>query len=224
MPICIRSGPRPVGLPAALAIATFAWLVGCVAAPGAAAAGAPAGQAGRRLALVVGNNTYATAPLRNAVADAEAVAAALRELGFEVTRASDVTLARFERAIADFAARVRPGDVALFYYSGHGVQVEGENYLVPVDFAGVDEVDVKHQAYSASRIHDKLAAARVRLLILDACRDNPFRSTRAIRRGLAEMTATGSVIAFATGPGSTASAANRLSSRSVRRAPNTRAR
>jgi hypothetical protein len=202
-----RSGPRPDGSRLALSAVVF-----CLVAAGqgevtraAAEPVAAARFAERRVALVVGNDAYATGALRNAVADAKAIATALTEVGFAVTQLSDVTLPRFERAVADFSSQLQPGDVALFYYSGHGVQVEGENYLIPVDYAGTDEVDVKHKAYSASRVHEKLAAARVRLLILDACRDNPYRSTRAIRRGLSEMSATGSVIAFATGPGTTAS-------------------
>jgi WD40 repeat protein len=155
---------------------------------------------------VVGNNAYPSAPLRNAVADANEVSKALRDLQFDVTTLSDSNLVTLERAVEAFAARLQPSDVALFYFSGHGVQVDGENYLVPVDFKGIDEVDVKHLAYSASRVHDKLEAhARIRIIVLDACRDNPFRSTRSVQRGLATMTASGSLIAFATGPGSTAS-------------------
>jgi hypothetical protein len=160
----------------------------------------------RRLALVVGNNAYPSAPLRNAVADATAVSAALRGLQFDVTTVTDADLTTLERAVDAFVARLTPADVAMFYFSGHGVQIDGENYLMPVDFKGFDEIDVKHKAYSATRVHEKLEArARVRILVLDACRDNPFKSSRSAQGGLAEMTARGSLIAFATSPGSTAS-------------------
>jgi uncharacterized caspase-like protein len=165
-----------------------------------------AGAAGeRRLAYVVGNDAYAGAPLRNAVADARTMAATLREVGFEVLEATNVDLVALERGVDQFVARLQPGDVALFFYAGHGVQIEGENYLSPVDFRGGDEVDLKYRGYSATRVHEKLAKARVRVIVLDACRDNPFRTTRSGRGGLAELSARGSLIAFATGPGSTAS-------------------
>lgn len=165
-------------------------------------------QAGeRRLALVIGNNAYPATPLRNAVADADAIALALTNVGFSVTRLADVTFPRFERAVLDFASELQPNDIALFYFSGHGVQVDNENYLIPVDFAGV-EADVKYKAYPASRIHDNLAKARVRLIILDACRNNPFGSSRRLTRGglapMEDLATTGTMIAFATGPGATA--------------------
>jgi len=159
---------------------------------------------GRRLALVIGNNAYRAAPLRNAVPDAIAVTSALKGLGFDVTGTTDVSLSALERAVDEFAGKIQDGDVALFYYSGHGVQIDNENFLIPVDFAGTDEVDLKHLSYSADRVHEKLQKAAVRIIVLDACRDNPFKASRGGPRGLANMDARGSLIAFATGPGSTA--------------------
>lgn len=162
----------------------------------------------RRLALVVGNNTYLKAPLRNPVNDARAVAVALRDVGFTVTEALDVSRPQLERAIDTFVAQLTAGDVALFFYAGHGFQLEGENYLVPVDFAATDLADARYEAYSASRVHDKITAKGVRLvvLVLDACRDNPFQTARSTNAGWAMMGAgQGIYIAFATAPGDTAS-------------------
>lgn len=165
--------------------------------------------AGRRVALVVGNDGYSgTSALHNAVADAVAIEQALRGLGFAVNVVRDATQEAFERAVDRFVNNVQPGDVALFYYSGHGLEVRGENYLVPVDFAAQDEVQVKRRAVAAAEIEERLQArgARVRILVLDACRDNPFRAVRSTSGGLGAMAeARGALIAFATAPGRTAS-------------------
>jgi formylglycine-generating enzyme required for sulfatase activity/uncharacterized caspase-like protein len=158
----------------------------------------------RRLALVIGNNSYRTAPLRNAVADARAMAGALRDLGFNVAEVVDADLAALERAVNTLAGRLGPSDAVVFFYSGHGVQIDGENYLIPVDFAGADEADLKYRAYPAGQAILKLQAARVRVLILDACRDNPFGAKRSGTRGLAAIEAHGALVAFATAPGGTA--------------------
>jgi len=169
----------------------------------------PAGaQSSRRVALVVGNAAYPASPLRNSVHDAESLASTLRQLGFEVQTATDADLRALNAAVDTFVKSIRAGDVALFYYSGHGVQVEGENYLVPVDFHAEQEADVPYQAYPAGRVLDRIqgASAALSILVLDACRDNPFRATRSGTKGLATMaTGKGSFIAFATSPGSTAS-------------------
>jgi len=160
-----------------------------------------------RVALIVGNDHYSKWPLTAAVNDAKTIAAALRTTGFDVDVVTDATRRETERAINRFIGKLSPGDVALFYYAGHGIQLEGENYLIPVDFEAQDEADVKYDAYSASRVMDKLDAtgARLKIVILDACRNNPFRITRSTGGGLAQMNAgRGSFIAFATSPGSVA--------------------
>ncbi len=162
----------------------------------------------RRLALVVGNNNYAYAPpLRNAANDALDLTAALEGLGFDVNQVIDADLRTLDQAIDRFVGSLNPGDVALFHFSGHGMEVDGENYLIPVDFKLKDEASVRYDAYSASKLHDRMAgaASRLNIVMLDACRNNGFRSTRSNGGGLAMMSAAeGSFIAFATGPGMTA--------------------
>ncbi len=162
----------------------------------------------RRLALVFGNDDYAHAPkLHNAVNDANDLARVLTELGFEVYRFTNADLRQMETGISAFVEKLRPGDVAFFHFSGHGIQIDGENYLIPIDFRLSDEASVKYDAYSASKLHDRLAGAgaRLNIVVLDACRNNGFRRTRSVASGLAAMhAAEGSFIAFSTSPGETA--------------------
>ncbi len=162
-----------------------------------------------RTALVVGNADYAEGPLKNPVNDAMDMSVALRQLGFEVTEIFNGSQNTILRAVIDFGTRLqtRKG-VALFYYSGHGVQVEGHNYLIPVDARIASEKLVKVEAVDADRVLAEMDAAetRVNLVILDACRNNPFaRSFRSPSQGLAFMDApSGTLIAYATAPGRTA--------------------
>ena len=160
-------------------------------------------QVERKMALVIGNEAYPKGPLRNPVHDAHAIAQELRSLNFdEVTERQDLTLRQMRGEVDQFAAKLRPGDLALFYYAGHGVQANGLNYLIPTDYAGTSEADLPYEAYPAQQVRDKLEdrGARLRVMILDACRSNPFRSERDGVRGLAPMasTAEGTYIAFAT--------------------------
>jgi len=165
---------------------------------------------GRRRALVIGNNAYPWGRLKNSVHDARDLAALLPRLGFDrhdIVLATDTTLSQMQRAASEFVQRLRPDDVALAYYSGHGVEVRGENYLVPVDFpANATELEARDEAYSAQKLLRSLEAtrARVRILILDACRDNQLRATRSSGGGLVRMDGNGTLIVFATGAGSTA--------------------
>lgn len=162
----------------------------------------------RRLALVVGNDSYPEMPLRNARNDMSALSAALKDVGFLVTQVADVDRKALARAIDEFVQAVRPGDTALFYYSGHGIQLEGQNYLVPVDFAAKDAIDAQYDGYAVDRLVGRLSAAGVDLamVILDACRNNPFRGVRASGGGWAAMQAgRGVYLAFATAPGTVAS-------------------
>ncbi len=161
----------------------------------------------RKMALVVGNSAYPKFPLRNPTNDARAIGGILTDLGFQTQSALDVNLRNLDRAVNEFVSKVGPGDVAMFYYAGHGLQLEGENYMVPVDFDAKDEADAKYVSYSVSRVQDRLekAGARVVLIVLDACRNNPFQATRSAGGGLAAMgSGKGTLIAFATAPGKTA--------------------
>ncbi|MBI1790608.1 MAG: caspase family protein [Acidobacteria bacterium] len=162
----------------------------------------------RKLALVIGNGAYPKAPLKNPVNDAVSMGAVLKRLGFQVTEGRDLTLRRIDQMVGQFAGAVRQGDLALVFFAGHGMQVQLENYLVPVDFDFKSDSDVKYDAYPASKLRDKLesSGARLRILILDACRNNPFRGSRTASRGLAPMQsdAEGTLIAFATGEGNVA--------------------
>jgi formylglycine-generating enzyme required for sulfatase activity/uncharacterized caspase-like protein len=162
----------------------------------------------RKLALVIGNAKYNPGALHNPVNDANALAETLRTLGFDVTKRLDLTLPQFKDAVDTFAAKLQRGDLALFYFAGHGMQVNRENYLLPVNFAAQRESDVEFEAYAASRVQAALegSGAHLRFLILDACRDNLYRFTRSAG-GLSPMgrTAVGTLVAFATGENNTAS-------------------
>jgi hypothetical protein len=166
-----------------------------------------AGHGIRRLALVIGNDAYAGNPLHNAVNDARSMKSALEQSGFTVQLGLNVTQRQMEGVIDEFTGGVKPGDVALFFYAGHGMQISDQNYLVPVDFEARTAVDAKYKAYPAQRVQENLeaAGAGMQILVLDACRNNPFRSWRGGSDGLAAMQAgRGTYIAFATSPGKTA--------------------
>jgi uncharacterized caspase-like protein len=165
-----------------------------------------------RLALVIGNSDYQNAGfLLNPVNDAADISQALKNTGFEVIGYQNLDLVGMKRAIDDFGLKLLNRDVGLFYYAGHGIQARGVNYLVPVDARINTENDVEYNCVDVGRMLAKMedAGSRTNIVILDACRDNPFerswtRSTRG--RGLAFMNApTGSLIAYATSPGTTAS-------------------
>ena len=159
-----------------------------------------------RLALVVGNDVY-TSPsmlqLQNAVNDARAVAAALEEVGFTVTKVENATRAQLSAALGRFVERLQGDDVALFYFAGHGMQVEQTNYLIPTDYAGQTAAEVRLSAFSAVEVEDMLRRARVAMLVFDACRNTPpaYRGMRGGGTGLAAMEARGTLIAFAAGAG-----------------------
>ena len=163
----------------------------------------------RRVALVIGNGGYGEAPLKNPPTDARAMAKALESCGFKVSLVVNANRVEMFKAVRDFGERIQGGGVGLFYYAGHGMQVKGSNYLIPVgvDINNEDEVPV--QALDVNAVLSKMDSAknRLNLLILDACRNNPFaRSFRSANRGLSQMEApSGSFLAFATAPGSTAS-------------------
>lgn len=159
----------------------------------------------RRLALVIGNDTYARSPLRNGRNDARAMAGLLRKLSFDVVVVEDATRASMGAALRSFSSRITPSDLAMVFYAGHGNQVEGVNYLIPVDFDGNSEDEVRFNAIASDEFTRALSRARVGVLILDACRDNPYSGSRSGGRGLAQLEAKGMLVAFATGAGQTAS-------------------
>ena len=163
-----------------------------------------------RLALVIGNSRYDKIPLTNPANDATAMAQALKRAGFEVDLKLDADQRQMDAAIRTFGDRLRPDSVGLFYFAGHGVQVKGRNFLLPVGSRVEREDEVPFKSIDAQQVLDKMGAAKNRLnvVILDACRDNPFAGTSRSTGGggLSQMDApSGSLLAFATAPGSVAS-------------------
>jgi uncharacterized caspase-like protein len=170
---------------------------------------APAGKPPEaRYALVIGNSNYANGPLRNPVNDARAMAKALGAAGFSVRVVEDATFIGMQRAVRLWGDDIAKGGVGLFYYAGHGLQVKGKNFLVPVNADIEREDEIEFSTLDVNVVLAKMDAAKnpLNIVILDACRDNPFaRSFRSMGRGLAQMDApTGTFIAYATAPGSTA--------------------
>ena len=167
------------------------------------------GSGEQRVALVIGNGQYKDSPLPNPVNDARAIAKALTASGFKVTIRENAGQKDMQLAMRDFGDALKNGGVGLFYYAGHGMQVKGRNYLVPVDAQIQREDEVAYNSVDAGQVLDKMEAAnnRLNIVILDACRNNPFaRSFRSGGAGLAQMDApVGTLIAFATAPGSVAS-------------------
>lgn len=160
----------------------------------------------KRIALVIGNSAYKDAPLKNPVNDARDMAAALRKLGFEVIEKTNVSQKEMNRAIVQFGEKLRADTVALFFYAGHGMQVKGRNYLLPVDAQIQSEASVRVETVDVDGVLDQLTISSLNIVILDACRNNPFeRRFRSVGGGLAQMDAPkGSLIAYATAPGKTA--------------------
>ncbi|UPK07643.1 caspase family protein [Bradyrhizobium sp. 170] len=178
---------------------------------------AGAASAEKRVAFVVGNGAYKNvAPLPNPSVDAKAIAATLRNVGFEVVEGSNLTRDKMTERLLDFGKKAQGADVALFFYAGHGIAISGTNYLLPIDADIKSEMDVKLGAAINIdlTLEQTMGDAKVKLVFLDACRDNPFAAkiksnaaTRSVnvQTGLAEMkSGEGTLIAFATGPGQTA--------------------
>ena len=174
-------------------------------------------KADKRVAFVVGNGAYKNvAALPNPAIDAKSMAKVLRNVGFDVVEGTNLSRDKMTERLLEFGKKAEGADVALFFYAGHGIAINGTNYLLPVDADIKSEMDVK--LGSAINIdvtlEQTMADAKVKLVFLDACRDNPFASkiksnnaTRSIsvQSGLAEMkSGEGTLIAFATGPGQTA--------------------
>lgn len=170
----------------------------------------------KRVALVIGNSAYRhVTELANPRNDAEAVSAALDSLGFEVISGVDLDRVALENAVREFAVATRGAELALFFYAGHGLQVGGKNYLIPVDAELADEADLDFQTVSMDAVLRNMERERrTNLIILDACRNNPLAKnlarsmgtrSAAVGRGLAPLeTGVGTLISFATQPGNVA--------------------
>jgi uncharacterized protein (TIGR02145 family) len=165
----------------------------------------------KRLALVIGNGTYSSTILANPENDARAMRTALREVGFTVMLYENLSQSKIKEAIDDFGMRLKDYEVGLFFYAGHGIQAKGFNYLIPVDAKITNEQQVEYDCVRADRILSLMetSGTKVNVIILDACRNNPFERSwtrSASAPGLAFMSAPkGTLIAYATAPGSTAS-------------------
>ncbi|PID62320.1 MAG: hypothetical protein CSB44_04300 [Gammaproteobacteria bacterium] len=162
-----------------------------------------------RTALVIGNGAYDRFPLDNPVNDANDVAEVLRDLGFDVMLHTDIDRRQMSHAVRDFGKRLRNrGGVGIFYYAGHGMQIDSRNYLIPVNNSIETADEVPFESLDVNRVLAKMETAgnALNLLLLDACRDNPFPSRyRGNNRGLARVDAPiGSLVVYATAPGSVA--------------------
>lgn len=163
----------------------------------------------KRVALVIGNKNYRVAPLQNSANDANDLADMLKQKNFEVTRVIDGTRLEMRSAIRDLAEKIAAGAIGLFYYSGHGVQVDDDNFLVPVDANYEYKEEVPDMCVSVSSILRFMETSnnRLNIIILDACRNSPFKSfSRSGEKGMRRVEApTGSIVAYSTAPGKTAS-------------------
>jgi uncharacterized caspase-like protein len=161
-----------------------------------------------RVALVIGNGNYQTRSLKNIpVNDAHAMKSVLNGLGFTVTSVIDASKPKMENAIDEFIDKLDSGTLGLFYYSGHGVQHAGENFLIPIEaMSKISEPKDLQHAVSANKVSEKMnSKSQLSLIILDACRDTPFSFAKGKNSGFAPMlNAEGMLIAYATSPGTVA--------------------
>ena len=166
----------------------------------------------KKFALVIGNKNYKIAPLVNSVNDANDLAELLKAKNFEVEKIIDGTRLEIRNAVRAFTAKIAKGGVGLFYYSGHGVQLDGDNYLVPIDANYEYKEEVPDMCVSVSSILKYMETSnnRLNIMILDACRNSPFKSfSRSGEKGMSRVEApTGSIVAYSTAPGKTASDGN----------------
>ena len=194
------------------------YALGAASLPVGSAMGAPNEQEGAesRIALVIGNGAYRSAPLKNPTGDAGAVAAMLRGLGYQVTLRQNTGLRELIEALREFSIRAPKASVRMVFYAGHGVQVKGRNYLVPIDADPKSEEDIPRQSADVGEFIDRLSAIRTgaNIVVLDACRVNPFAGGvivgpdgRRLKfrgltpRGLASLDApVGTLVAFSTAP------------------------
>ncbi|MCK1389094.1 caspase family protein [Bradyrhizobium sp. 21] len=204
---------RPFLMTAGLFGSLFGFACGPVSAQVAPVAPAPTALQGpeQRVALVIGNSNYQNAPqLANPDNDAQSMAQFLNSAGFEVVAATDLTQNDMLRVVQDFSAKVSargPNTVAMVYYAGHGVQLAGENYLVPVDAKVSSQTELVNNSVRLVDVMSTLETipSRMRIVILDACRNNPFPNVNDAGRGLAIVDApNGSIVGYSTAPGAEA--------------------
>lgn len=188
-------------------------VAGFVHAPAASAQNraSPGGEKETRVALVIGNSDYRSAPLENPANDASDLAAALEKQGFNVLVRENVGERGLKEAVDVFAKHLKKGGIGLFFFAGHGIQLKDQNFLLPVDVGFESEADVTFKSVSAEYVLSRMAEAgnRINIVILDACRNNPLQASRkTINKGLGVMNVgraeKGTFIAYATSPGSTA--------------------
>ncbi len=165
----------------------------------------------RKVALIVGNSAYAnTSSLANPVRDARLIATAANSAGFDdVTVALDLSTQDFQLVLRDFRKKANGADVAMVYYAGHGIEGQGRNWLIPVDAELKSDLDLPYEAIEMDRVMESLSGAQIRMVVLDACRNNPFArswrsGTRAINRGLIGVDADDVLVIYAAAPGQTA--------------------
>ncbi len=167
------------------------------------------GTINKRVALVIGNANYKFGPLKNPVNDAREMAKALRSVGFDVIKKENASWEAMDQAITAFKKKLGKGVVGLFYFSGHGIQIDDKNYLIPVDLPELAQRHVKFRSIFAGDVLSAMQSTNnsMNIVILDACRNNPFKSlNKGMKKGLAraENIPTGTLIAYATSPGDTA--------------------
>jgi len=158
----------------------------------------------KKVALVIGNSDYKEAPLKNPVHDAEDIASSLKKSGFQVIKLTNSTKAQIKAGVRKFESQISKGHVGLFFFAGHGIQVNGENYIVPIGASIYKKYDIDDQCIKLSYILGamEMAENKMNIIILDACRNNPFRSYRSSMSGLSKMDApTGSILIYSTAPG-----------------------
>lgn len=208
-----RAGPRWLLPPTRWGLQGFCWTVGLLVVVLVVTVAAQSRDEGarqeRRVALVIGNGDYEQGRLHNPVNDARAIAQALRRAGFEVIAKENADRGAMYEAINAFGDRLKETNgVGLFYFSGHGLQVQGKNFMMPLRARITSERMVETEAVDVNRVLGEMdaAQARVNIVVLDACRHNPYaRSFRSISRGLAQIDAPrGTLIAYATAPGKVA--------------------
>lgn len=169
---------------------------------------APTGAEARKVALVIGNGDYAnTSRLANPPNDIKLVAASAKQAGFDdVTVAANLSVNDFQKVMRDFRTKAEGAEIAMVYYAGHGIEAQGKNWLIPTDAQLKSDLDLPYEAINLDRMMEAVSGARIRIVILNSCRNNPFgrtwkSGTRAVQTGLAGVEADDVLVIFAAAPG-----------------------